>query len=331
MIKIVISILLLGLYLFGDDALIKSLIPQNYDARVIKKDFNNDKKNDIILSLENIKENKRKLIILKNNVDNNFTQILNSEKSLALPSKDYIGQAIIDIFIDKVEKDYIIINVSLTKGLSYKYFFKFKKDKFLLEKILESNRVYCNVDNPIFFYEVKDIKPVVYLEDFSFESFNNKYFKKLRLHKKFKRVIENSFLENHKKLKKLYLTDLNKFKRLISSLLLYDYNKNTNCLPEEYLDRYLYLDYKQTISKSNDIAFFFEQAGYYKEAVYLLEKIIKKFPNRTVAYYNLGDAYWELGEKDKAIKAYTTYIEQMCDKGLQKKIPKEVLKRVEVK
>jgi hypothetical protein len=38
-----------------------------------------------------------------------------------------------------------------------------------------------------------------------------------------------------------------------------------------------------------------------------------------------------LGEKDKAIKAYTTYIEQMCDKGLQKKIPKEVLKRVEVK
>ena len=62
-----------------------------------------------------------------------------------------------------------------------------------------------------------------------------------------------------------------------------------------------------------------------------LEKIIKKFPNRTVAYYNLGDAYWALGEKEKAINAYTIYVEQMCHKGLQKKIPKVVLKRIEIK
>jgi len=66
-----------------------------------------------------------------------------------------------------------------------------------------------------------------------------------------------------------------------------------------------------------------------KVSVYRFEKIITKFPNRTVAYYNLGDAYWVLGEKKKAIKAYTTYIEKMCHKGLQKKIPKEVLERVE--
>jgi tetratricopeptide (TPR) repeat protein len=87
----------------------------------------------------------------------------------------------------------------------------------------------------------------------------------------------------------------------------------------------------QTLSKYNNIAYYLQKAGANKEAIFLLEKIVKKFPNRTVAYYNLGDAYWELGEKDKAIKAYTTYIEQMCNKGLQKKIPKEVLKRVEVK
>jgi tetratricopeptide (TPR) repeat protein len=81
----------------------------------------------------------------------------------------------------------------------------------------------------------------------------------------------------------------------------------------------------------NNIAYYLQKAGANQEAVFLLEKIIEKFPNRTVAYYNLGDAYWELGEKDKATKAYTTYIEQMCDKGLQKKIPEEVLRRVEVK
>jgi len=84
----------------------------------------------------------------------------------------------------------------------------------------------------------------------------------------------------------------------------------------------------KTLTQYNNIAYYLQQAGANEEAIYLLEKIIKKFPNRTVAYINLGDAYRALGEKDKARKAYTTYIEQMCAKGLQKKIPKRVLKRV---
>jgi tetratricopeptide (TPR) repeat protein len=87
---------------------------------------------------------------------------------------------------------------------------------------------------------------------------------------------------------------------------------------------------KKTLTSYNNIAYYLQKAGANEEAVYLLKKIVAKFPNRTVAYYNLGDAYWALGEKDKARKAYTTYIEQMCNKGLQKKIPKVVLKRVEV-
>ena len=87
----------------------------------------------------------------------------------------------------------------------------------------------------------------------------------------------------------------------------------------------------KTLTTYNNIAYYLQKAGANEEAVYLLEKIIKKFPNRTVAYYNLGDAYWALGEKKKAIKAYTTYIEQMCHKGLQKRIPKVVLERVSSK
>jgi len=87
----------------------------------------------------------------------------------------------------------------------------------------------------------------------------------------------------------------------------------------------------KNLTPYNNIAYYLQKAGANEEAAYLLEKIVAKFPNRTVAYYNLGDAYWALGEKEKARKAYTTYIEQMCDKGLQKKIPKEVLKRVERK
>ena len=85
----------------------------------------------------------------------------------------------------------------------------------------------------------------------------------------------------------------------------------------------------KTVVQINDLAYYYSL--YHPKSYTLVEiyrDIIQKFPNRTVAYYNLGDAYWELGEKKKAIKAYTTYIEQMCHKGLQKKIPKVVLERV---
>jgi len=109
--------------------------------------------------------------------------------------------------------------------------------------------------------------------------------------------------------------------------------KNTkllNSINDEYLNFY-FNKYKlthATLTQYNNIAYYLQKAGADEEAIYLLEKIIEKFPNRTVAYYNLGDAYWALGKKKKAMKAYTTYIEQMCHKGLQKKIPKVVLERV---
>ncbi|MEN8304642.1 MAG: tetratricopeptide repeat protein [Campylobacterota bacterium] len=84
---------------------------------------------------------------------------------------------------------------------------------------------------------------------------------------------------------------------------------------------------KKTLTQYNNIAYYLQKAGANEEAIYLLEKILKKFPNRTVAYYNLGDAYWVLGEKEKAVKAYGTYIEQMKAKGKSGKIPKIVLDR----
>ena len=80
-----------------------------------------------------------------------------------------------------------------------------------------------------------------------------------------------------------------------------------------------------SIIKSNDIAFFFEQTGYYKEAIYLLERIIEKYPNRTVAYINLGDAYFKDNKEEKAIKSYKIYVKQMKEKNKEKRIPKRVL------
>ncbi len=83
----------------------------------------------------------------------------------------------------------------------------------------------------------------------------------------------------------------------------------------------------KTLTDYNNIAYYLQKAGTNKEAVYLLEKILEKFPNRTVAYYNLGDAYWELGEKKRAKKAYLTYVEMMKAKGKEKRIPKVVKDR----
>ena len=84
----------------------------------------------------------------------------------------------------------------------------------------------------------------------------------------------------------------------------------------------------KNINKFNDLAYFLEQTEKGDAlAIYLLEKIIKEFPNRTVAYINLGDAYWGLGEKVKAKEAYKTYIDQMKTKGKESKIPEVVLER----
>ncbi|WP_299256748.1 tetratricopeptide repeat protein [uncultured Aquimarina sp.] len=88
------------------------------------------------------------------------------------------------------------------------------------------------------------------------------------------------------------------------------------------------VEINEELIKYNDIAYYLEQSKAYKEAVFLLEKIVKEAPKRTVAYINLGDAYWGLEEKEKAKEAYKTYIDQMKTNGKETKIPKRILERV---
>lgn len=85
---------------------------------------------------------------------------------------------------------------------------------------------------------------------------------------------------------------------------------------------------KKNLTIYNNIAYYLQKANANEEAVYLLEKILVKFPNRTVAHYNLADAYWALGEKKKAVASYKIYIQQMKAKGKHKRIPKVVRDRV---
>ncbi|GAF05756.1 tetratricopeptide repeat protein [Saccharicrinis fermentans] len=77
----------------------------------------------------------------------------------------------------------------------------------------------------------------------------------------------------------------------------------------------------------NNIAYYLERGKNYNESIYLLKKILDRFPNRTVAYINLGDAYWGLNKIEEAKQAYFKYIELMKRDGKESKIPQRILDR----
>jgi len=65
------------------------------------------------------------------------------------------------------------------------------------------------------------------------------------------------------------------------------------------------------------------------KAIYLYNEILKKFPDRVVAYLNLADSYWAIGNEYLAKENYKKYVELMKSQNKDlKKIPKEVWTRV---
>ncbi|WP_281237911.1 tetratricopeptide repeat protein [Flavobacterium praedii] len=84
-----------------------------------------------------------------------------------------------------------------------------------------------------------------------------------------------------------------------------------------------------TITKYNDIAYYLEQARAYKESIFLLKEILSKYPDRVVAYLNLGDAQWGFDQNEKAKTSYQKYVELMKTQGKDlNKIPKRVYDRI---
>jgi tetratricopeptide (TPR) repeat protein len=79
---------------------------------------------------------------------------------------------------------------------------------------------------------------------------------------------------------------------------------------------------------ANDYGFFLEQAGMYDEAVDVLYGVLTLDPGRMVAYLNLGDALWGLGEYHSAVEQYILYKEMMESLQLDDDIPGRVDQRV---
>lgn len=59
---------------------------------------------------------------------------------------------------------------------------------------------------------------------------------------------------------------------------------------------------------ANNLGFVYYRQARYAEAARWLENTVRIDPSRAVAQLNLGDAYRQLGERDKARQAYTTYL-----------------------
>lgn len=80
----------------------------------------------------------------------------------------------------------------------------------------------------------------------------------------------------------------------------------------------------------NDYAYFLTLAGRNKEAKPILANIIKLVPGRVVAYLNLADAEWSLGQKAAAKGHYKQYWKLLGSKAA-KVAPKRVQERMNAK
>jgi tetratricopeptide (TPR) repeat protein len=76
----------------------------------------------------------------------------------------------------------------------------------------------------------------------------------------------------------------------------------------------------------NNYAYYLRQEGKYKESIPIFEKIISTEPARIVTNLDLADAFWEIGEKEKARPFYAKYSMAM-KKAKFKTVPPRVLER----
>ncbi|MFV0346583.1 MAG: tetratricopeptide repeat protein [Bacteroidales bacterium] len=115
---------------------------------------------------------------------------------------------------------------------------------------------------------------------------------------------------------------------------IYNYIKENKKIDKPSIARVNFYLEKHPIGKDNcryfnDIAYYIEQSGQYHEAIIILEQIIANFPDRVVAYINLGDAYWELENYEAAKSNYEQYIELMKSQGKDlNRIPQRVYDRI---
>jgi tetratricopeptide (TPR) repeat protein len=82
----------------------------------------------------------------------------------------------------------------------------------------------------------------------------------------------------------------------------------------------------QYIAAVNNYAYYLQLQGKHSEAIPIFEKIIELEPDRTVAYLNLADSLWAVGDKTKASLQYGDYLSR-AQKDHFKAIPDRIEQR----
>ncbi len=291
---------------YANNITIQNYVDEN-QYLVSKKniDINNDNRMDIVwLCLAKDRKMPNLLYIFIQEKKDTYTLLLKKELE-NFKARPYNGYSL------NSNENKLLLNLVYPQdrgGDVEKYFFEIGyKNKHLYIKDIYYNKLnlcdFSSMEN----YKIKldilqdtKIKTINFIDSFKIiekEKFNSQYFSKI-----FSKDLEdeyNMLLSTFKAHKN------NELKTYVESQIIkYSDLDDSKCSPENYMNKYFFED---NITYTNDIAHYLEKAGAYKESIYLLEKILEKYPNRTVAYINLGDAYLGDKQKDKAIEAYKIY------------------------
>lgn len=81
----------------------------------------------------------------------------------------------------------------------------------------------------------------------------------------------------------------------------------------------------KNVQYANDCGYYLEQINILDPAEELLKNVISQFPDRIVAYLNLGDVYRKKKDLKNASYNYHIYVSMMMNKELNDRIPLYVL------
>ena len=314
-------VFVLGILLFGNTTVGRTK-PQKFNCLISKGDINHDHRTDEVLSCHNRDSDRlTRLIIFFGDRNEKYKNLVFDRTGiLDFPKQNGAGFVIRDIWAT-IADGHLVIVVSGNSHTDFfiRYVFVIRHNEFVLAYQYRQNYLYCNPSIVADFTRVNLLPLDIKLKDFSLDCLVKYKIYRLRHY----RIIPKKILTIYKRLRTRYSPEL--------ALGLITPVKRKQCTIDEFMQRYLFLDTKKHVRITNDIAYYLQKAGAYHEAIYLLKQIVAKFPNRDVAWLNLGDAYWDIGDKTKARKAYLIYVNLMRKKGLSKRIPQRVFRRLGLK
>lgn len=306
-------------------------IPKGWGYSKKFGDFDNNGNKDVVIHAHDSFYKENILTVLIERMPGKYEIALNSRQALSHPDPEKINtiRAFHSVFFS-VEGDKIkIVANSNGSRLSESFTFTFHEGYFVLSRyeLQKGNR--CNNYTTTYYGWTEGGMESMLLNDFTLENFYNIYGQSIATIKDADPILKEQYLSLMQAHKNVDSKEMEE--KVDRALVAYDDIGEKRCDPSDYMQRYLFLDSPEMTALSNNVAFFFEQTRNYEEAVYLLEEIVNRYPKRTVAYINLGDAYWGKGEKSKARQVYTIYVSQMRQKGKYGRIPQRVIDRIAVK